>query len=257
MYDGITNIIKINQTREYLNQRGVSPKILLNPRSYEGIENILEEVPFIRLDGEAALRLNERVQVKNGSMQIRQTNNTENLYKMSAGSSDMQITRERWDAGILSREKRYFNSDGIEIKRIYENAYISKEQWEEGKIECLPFERIYIEREEKRSDLIQKVYQKVGTPILLRKYYQRRKFLDFHDISVSKIQMNRFCLKEEDIFLDLGSKKVYEFVIEEDDDNIKNGINEYKKYNEKYGLTKIYQTGIEKLYLKGKMIGGE
>lgn len=70
MYDGINNIIKVNQTREYLNQRGVSPKILLNPRSYEIIEEILEEIGFAQMNEEVVKVLNERINVEDESIEL-------------------------------------------------------------------------------------------------------------------------------------------------------------------------------------------
>ena len=176
MYDGINNIIKVNQTREYLNQRGVSPKILLNPRSYEIIEEILEEIGFAQMNEEVVKVLNERINVEDESieLQIKDYINRKRIFKAKPHQVGIIITKEIYENGELSREKSLFNKDGIELERIYEKVKTQAEESQNSKIEQLPYEWIRIKRDEQRPDFIQRVSQERKIRIPNKKYYYRK-----------------------------------------------------------------------------------
>ena len=49
----VYNVVKLENFKEYLNQNGVSHKILYNPRIYEILDMILDDLSVINLDEES------------------------------------------------------------------------------------------------------------------------------------------------------------------------------------------------------------
>ena len=110
----IYNIRKLENLKEYLNQRMVSPRLLNNPRIYEILDNISYDLNIIFLDEEMQKFLDERLSVeRDGSITYLKDLKRCKVSRNSDGIETVIDVLDKNSSSIMS-EKRLFDMYGIE-----------------------------------------------------------------------------------------------------------------------------------------------
>ena len=142
----IYNIRKLENLKEYLNQRMVSPRLLNNPRIYEILDEISDEFSIIFLDEEMKRILDEQLLVENdGTLRYLKDNKR---VKIKRNSSSIEIIKEAFDkkdSSVIS-EKRLFDNGGIEYLYEIREGNLSWEDFEKN-IDFIPSKKIRYTRD--------------------------------------------------------------------------------------------------------------
>lgn len=254
MYE-IVNIIKLEQLREYLNQRGVNQGLLQNPRFYEVLEFITIEIPFISIDNSSKSRLDKKIDIDNeGNIKI-VTNPFSDISKFYSTKKGITFEYQKLHDGILTKKNRNFNYSGIEINQGTKIASIHEGEFGNDKIEYIPNESQEIYRDKERPDIIILKYQK-DRGILKNKFIMRKKFIEFENLSISENNKKRFHIRNQDAYFITEAKNDYHIMKKLITTDYEKAIQEYKMYNRVYGFSSRYEKGIEALCFRNKIIRG-
>ncbi len=142
----IYNIRKLENLKEYLNQRMVSPRLLSNPRIYEILDEISDEFSLIFLDEEMKEILDEQLLVeKDGTLRYFKDNKRATIRKNSSGIETIKEAFDKKDSSVIS-EKRLFDNGGIEYLYEIREGNLSWEDFERN-IDFIPSKKIRYTRD--------------------------------------------------------------------------------------------------------------
>lgn len=142
----IYNIRKLENLKEYLNQRMVSPRLLNNPRIYEILDEISDEFSLIFLDEEMKRILDEQILVeKDGTLRYFKDNKRATIRKNSSGIETIKEAFDKKDSSVIS-EKRLFDNGGIEYLYEIREGNLSWEDFERN-IDFIPAKKIRYTRD--------------------------------------------------------------------------------------------------------------
>lgn len=142
----IYNIRKLENLKEYLNQRMVSPKLLNNPRIYEILDEISDEFCIIFLDEEMRGILDEQLLVeKDGTLRYFKDNKRVKIKRNSSGIETIKEAFDKKDSSVIS-EKRLFDNGGIEYLYEIREGNLSWEDFERN-IDFIPSKKIRYTRD--------------------------------------------------------------------------------------------------------------
>lgn len=142
----IYNIRKLENLKEYLNQRMVSPRLLNNPRIYEILDEISDEFSLIFLDEEMKGILDEQLLVeKDGTLRYFKDNKRVKIKRNSSGIETIKEAFDKKDSSVIS-EKRLFDNGGIEYLYEIREGNLSWEDFERN-IDFIPSKKIRYTRD--------------------------------------------------------------------------------------------------------------
>ena len=142
----IYNIRKLENLKEYLNQRMVSPRLLNNPRMYEILDEISDEFCIIFLHEEMRGILDEQLLVeKDGTLRYFKDNKRVKIKRNSSGIETIKEAFDKKDSSVIS-EKRLFDNGGIEYLYEIREGNLSWEDFENN-IDCIPSKKIRYTRD--------------------------------------------------------------------------------------------------------------
>lgn len=142
----IYNIRKLENLKEYLNQRMVSPRLLNNPRIYEILDEISDEFSLIFLDEEMKRILDEQILVeKDGTLRYFKDNKRVKIKRNSSGIETIKEAFDKKDSSVIS-EKRLFDNGGIEYLYEIREGNLSWEDFERN-IDFIPSKKIRYTRD--------------------------------------------------------------------------------------------------------------
>ena len=142
----IYNIRKLENLKEYLNQRMVSPRLLNNPRIYEILDEISDEFSLIFLDEEMKRILDEQILVeKDGTLRYFKDNKRVKIKRNSSGIETIKEAFDKKDSSVIS-EKRLFDNGGIEYLYEIREGNLSWEDFENN-IDFIPSKKIRYTRD--------------------------------------------------------------------------------------------------------------
>ena len=142
----IYNIRKLENLKEYLNQRMVSPRLLNNPRIYEILDEISDEFSLIFLDEEMKGILDEQLLVeKDGTLRYFKDNKRVKIKRNSSGIETIKEAFDKRNSSVIS-EKRLFDVDGIEYLYEIREGNLSWEDFENN-IDFIPSKKIRYTRD--------------------------------------------------------------------------------------------------------------
>ena len=128
----IYNIRKIEILKEYLNQRGASPRVLNNIRINEILDRILDDFCIINIDEEAKNILDRAIKINTeGSISYIRDNHRIKIGKKDNGI----ILREdiyNKNSSLVKTERRYFKNNGIEYKYEIEEGKTTREGFDKN-----------------------------------------------------------------------------------------------------------------------------
>lgn len=267
----IVNIVKLEQLKEYLNQRGVSQKLLLNPRFYEILDLIMYVIPFISIDDSAKKKLDSMIQVIGQEEKTKERKNIKSnksgkikivinpysyIIKCYTSSDEMVFQQEVLKQNDLIIAERKFDKNGIEIFQKKGVIQIEPELFGNNQLTYILFERKERLRDKERPDIVIEEF-KSGETVWKREFYRRKKFVEFENLLISKRNKERFYIADEQAYYKTGSSNEYNIIKEYDIPDYERIIKEYEWYNRNYGFTQRYEEGIKKMCLKSKLLGGD
>lgn len=142
----IYNIRKLENLKEYLNQRMVSPRLLNNPRIYEILDEISDEFSLIFLDEEMKGILDEQLLVeKDGTLRYLKDNKRVKIKRNPSGIETIKEAFDKKDSSVIS-EKRLFDNGGIEYLYEIREGNLSWEDFERN-IDFIPSKKIRYTRD--------------------------------------------------------------------------------------------------------------
>ena len=151
----IYNIRKLENLKEYLNQRMVSPRLLNNPRIYEILDEISDEFSIIFLNEEIKRILDEQLLVeKDGTLRYFKDNKRVKIKRNSSGIETIKEVFDKKDSSVIS-EKRLFDNGGIEYLYEIREGNLSWEDFEKN-IDFIPSKKIRYTRDSTMLNFIMK-----------------------------------------------------------------------------------------------------
>lgn len=138
----VYNIIKLEKFKEYLNQNGVSHKILNNPRIYEILDMILDDFNVIDLNEESLAFIEKYLSIGKYGGRIKYMKDRQRVV-INRTDKGILLIRQQYDAKTskIQMEKRSFNNNGIEYIYEIERGTLGKQDFEK-EVNCIPVERI-------------------------------------------------------------------------------------------------------------------
>ena len=248
----VYNVVKLENFKEYLNQNGVSHKILYNPRIYEILDMILDDLSVINLDEESKNYIEKYLSIEKIDGGI--------IYK----KDKLRLIIHNIDNGILLKiqqyidsnstiqmEKRFFDKNGIEYSYEIEKGFLDRQNFNKG-INGIPTTRISYIRDMKNINLIIKSLK--DKSVVLRKKYliQETPYMlqnlrltpkDLYSINPKGKSIDDLC---EVLTVD---EKIYEMMkemfSEKDSEKYKKEIfKTYQNFNRMYQKTNRYEKAI-------------
>ena len=246
----IYNIRKLENLKEYLNQRMVSPRLLNNPRIYEILDGISDEYSLVFLDDEMRRILDEQLLVeKDGTLRYLKDNKRVKIKRNPSGIETIKEAFDKRDSSVIS-EKRLFDVDGIEYLYEIREGSLS---WEDFKnnIDFIPTKKIRYARDNTMLNFITK--EEVGrfvvkehviqqVPYMLQNLKLSRK--DLLRIGNSGTNIDDLCgfltnsQAEFDILKELFS--------EDKDKGQEEIFKTYCNYNKRFQLPTTYENAVAK-----------
>ena len=166
----IYNIRKLENLKEYLNQRMVSPRLLNNPRIYEILDEISDEFSLIFLDEEMKRILDEQILVeKDGTLRYFKDNKRVKIARNSLGIEIIKEAFDKEDSSVIS-EKRLFDNGGIEYLYEIREGNLSWEDFEKN-IDFIPSKKIRYTRDSTMLNFIMK--EEIGQFIVKKHLIQQ------------------------------------------------------------------------------------
>lgn len=226
----IYNIRKLENLKEYLNQRMVSPRLLNNPRIYEILDEISDEFSIIFLDEEMKRILDEQLLVENdGTLRYLKDNKR---VKIKRNSSSIEIIKEAFDkkdSSVIS-EKRLFDNGGIEYLYEIREGNLSWKDFEKN-IDFIPSKKVRYTRDNTMLNFLTK--EEVGKFVIKEHLIQQVPYM-LQNIKLNRGELTRLSNsynKIDDLYQFLTNSQA-EF------DTIKELFNE----NESKGQEEIFKT---------------
>ena len=226
----IYNIRKLENLKEYLNQRMVSPRLLNNPRIYEILDEISDEFSIIFLDEEMKRILDEQLLVENdGTLRYLKDNKR---VKIKRNSSSIEIIKEAFDkkdSSVIS-EKRLFDNGGIEYLYEIREGNLSWKDFEKN-IDFIPSKKVRYTRDNTMLNFLTK--EEVGKFVIKEHLIQQVLYM-LQNIKLNRGELTRLSNsynKIDDLYQFLTNSQA-EF------DTIKELFNE----NESKGQEEIFKT---------------
>ena len=129
MNNGVYSIIKLENFKEYLNQRMVSPRLLNNPRFYEILNEVSDEFSLIHFDEEMRQIFDKQLLVGNEGIAYLKDKRRVKIIRNSSGIETISEQFNDKDSSVSS-EKRLFDNSGIEYLYEIRQGQLS---WEDFK----------------------------------------------------------------------------------------------------------------------------
>ena len=149
----IYNIRKIEIFKEYLNQRGASPRVLNNIRINEILDRILDDFCIINIDEEAKNILDKVIKINiDGSISYVLNNHRIKIGKKDNGIILREDIYDKNNSSVKT-ERRYFKNNGIEYKYEIEEGKMTKEGFEKN-LSYIPIKRTRYSRDKDMFYLI-------------------------------------------------------------------------------------------------------
>lgn len=247
--DEIYNIRKLENLKEYLILKRVSPRILLNPRGFEILDQIAEDFNIIHLDDEVKAILEEKLQIlEDGSLSYTKENKRVKICKEEKGVS---VTTEQHIKGKESvyTERRCLDEDGLEYMYEISTAKLSEEEFKAGK-KITPTRKIiykrdldamaFIEKVEENEGLTFKTYLEQKNPYMLQNLRIDRRELKRMGIEGNNIEAICISLEKTRVAYNILKKIFFEKKKQEE---LWKG---YQILNKKYATTRKYEKSIAK-----------
>lgn len=252
----VYNIIKLEKFKEYLNQNGVSHKILNNPRIYEILDMILDDFNVIDLNEESLAFIEKYLSIGKYGGRIKYMKDKQRtvIHKTDEG---ILLIRQQYDSktSVIQMEKRYFYNNGIEYAYEVEKGTLNKQEFDK-EINCIPTERISYSRdldflnlviklEKDKSVVVRKKYLIQEVPYMLQNL--KLTSSDLQPIKTNGETIDDLC---EVIAID---RKEYDMVKEIfSEKGMKMGQAEifktYQYFNRKYHKTDRYEDALAKQF---------
>ena len=246
----IYNIRKLENLKEYLNQRMVSPRLLNNPRIYEILDEISDEFSLIFLDEEMKGILDEQLLVeKDGTLRYFKDNKRVKIKRNSSGIETIKEVFDKKDSSVIS-EKRLFDNGGIEYLYEIREGNLSWEDFENN-IDYIPSKKIRYTRDNTMLNFLTK--EEIGKFIVKEHFIQQVPYM-LQNLKLTRKNLSRI--------LNSGTKidDLCEFLTnnQAEFDTIKELFNEteskgqeeiFKTYcsnNERFQLPTTYENAVAK-----------
>ena len=246
----IYNIRKLENLKEYLNQRMVSPRLLNNPRIYEILDEISDEFSLVFLDEEMKKILDERLLVENdGTLRYLKDNKRVMIKRNSLGIETIKEAFDKKDSSVIS-EKRLFDVDGIEYLYEIREGNLS---WEDFKnnIDFIPSKKVrytrdntmlnFLTKEEIRSFMV-KEYVIQQVPYMLQNLKLNRK--DLLRIGNNGTRLDDLCGFLTNSQAEFDTLK--ELFSEDKGEGQEEIFKTYCSYNRRLQLTTTYENAVAK-----------
>ena len=247
----IYNIRKIESFKEYLNQRGVSPRVLNNVRINEILDRILDDFCIINIDEEAKNILDKVIKINiDGSISY-----VRNNHRIKIGKKDNGIIlrEDIYDKNTSSvkTERRYFKNNGIEYKYEIEEGKVAKEGFEKN-LSFIPIKKTryrrdenmfyFIIKEENNRGITSRRFLMQSTQFMLQNLKLCKK--DFTNCFSSGTNIESIC--EEIAQSQAEYDTIKEIFSENGLKSQEEMFKSYKNNNLRYAKTTIYEKAVAK-----------
>ena len=226
----VYNIRKLENLKEYLNQRMVSPRLLNNPRIHEILDEISDEFSIIFLDEEMKRILDEQLLVeKDGTLRYLKDNKRVKIKRNPSGIETIKEAFDKKDSSVIS-EKRLFDNDGIEYLYEIREGNLNWEDFENN-IDFIPSKKIRYTRDSTMLNFLTK--EEIGKFVVKKHLIQQVPYM-LQNLKLTRKNLSRIlnCSTKIDDLCEFLTNNQAEF------DTIKELFNE----NESKGQEEIFKT---------------
>lgn len=245
----IYNIRKLENLKEYLNQRMVSPRLLNNPRIYEILDDISNDFNLIYLDEEMKQILDENLSVKNGKITYLKDNKRVKILRVPEGIEVIKEAFDKKDSSIIS-EKRLFDIFGIEYLYEIKEGKLSWEDFENN-IEFVPSKKIRYTRDDTMLNFITK---EVTGNFFIKEYLIQQVPYMLQNLKLNRKELSRIGNngnKIDDLCEFLTNSQaefdtLKEFFSEDNDKGQEEIFKTYCNYNRRFQFSTIYEKAVAK-----------
>ena len=246
----IYNIRKLENLKEYLNQRMVSPRLLNNPRIYEILDEISDEFSLIFLDEEMKGILDEQLLVeKDGTLRYFKDNKRVKIKRNSSGIETIKEAFDKKDSSVIS-EKRLFDNDGIEYLYEIREGNLNWEDFENN-IDFIPSKKIRYTRDNTMLNFITK--EEVGKFVVKEHVIQQVPYM-LQNLKLSRkdlLRIGNSGTKIDDLcgFLTNSQAEfdtLKELFSEDKDKGQEEIFKTYCNYNKRFQLPTTYENAVAK-----------
>ena len=246
----IYNIRKLENLKEYLNQRMVSPRLLNNPRIYEILDEISDEFSLIFLDEEMKRILDEQILVeKDGTLRYFKDNKRVKIKRNSSGIETIKEAFDKKDSSVIS-EKRLFDNGGIEYLYEIREGNLSWEDFENN-IDFIPSKKIRYTRDSTMLNFLTK--EEIGKFVVKEHLIQQVPYM-LQNLKLTRKNLSRILnggTKIDDLCEFLTNNQAeFDTIKELFNENESKGQEEiFKTYcsnNRRFQLPTIYENAVAK-----------
>ena len=246
----IYNIRKLENLKEYLNQRMVSPRLLNNPRMYEILDEISDEFCIIFLDEEMRGILDEQLLVeKDGTLRYFKDNKRVKIKRNSSGIETIKEAFDKKDSSVIS-EKRLFDNGGIEYLYEIREGNLSWEDFENN-IDFIPSKKIRYTRDSTMLNFLTK--EEIGKFVVKEHLIQQVPYM-LQNLKLTRKNLSRILnggTKIDDLCEFLTNNQAeFDTIKELFNENESKGQEEiFKTYcsnNRRFQLPTIYENAVAK-----------
>ena len=246
----IYNIRKLENLKEYLNQRMVSPRLLNNPRIYEILDEISDEFSLIFLDEEMKRILDEQILVeKDGTLRYFKDNKRVKIKRNSSGIETIKEAFDKKDSSVIS-EKRLFDNGGIEYLYEIREGNLSWEDFENN-IDFIPSKKIRYTRDSTMLNFLTK--EEIGKFVVKKHLIQQVPYM-LQNLKLTRKNLSRILngsTKIDDLCEFLTNNQAeFDTIKELFNENESKGQEEiFKTYcsnNRRFQLPTIYENAVAK-----------
>lgn len=246
----IYNIRKLENLKEYLNQRMVSPRLLNNPRIYEILDGISDEYSLVFLDDEMRRILDEQLLVeKDGTLRYLKDNKRVKIKRNSSGIETIKEAFDKKDSSVIS-EKRLFDNGGIEYLYEIREGNLSWEDFENN-IDFIPSKKIRYTRDSTMLNFLTK--EEIGKFVVKEHLIQQVPYM-LQNLKLTRKNLSRILnggTKIDDLCEFLTNNQAeFDTIKELFNENESKGQEEiFKTYcsnNRRFQLPTIYENAVAK-----------
>ena len=254
----ICNIVKIENLKEYLNQKGVSPRILNNPRIYELLNQMSDDLNIISLSTETKKYIDEKLHVLPDGSIMYMNGLKRALVRQKDGYLFTRTETYDKHKSVVKAEKRLFDSNGIECMYEIDSADEVKENFLKN-IGYIPRERIRYERDLKRFKFITKTINNGGFSV--KRYLMQKEPFMIQNIKLTETDLQSANLLGSSIddISDVMTNNQAEYEVMKEifskNKELEEFLKGYQEFNRRYLKNSNYEETIAKMMcikLKGK-----
>lgn len=246
----VCNIIKIENLKEYLSQRGVLPRILNNPRIYELLNQMSDDLNIINLSDETKKYIDKKLDILPDGSILYMNGLRRVMIRQKEG--DLFVRTEDYDEckSEVRTEKRLFNSNGIECIYEIDSSDSVKENFIKN-IGYIPKEKIRYERDLRKFQFITKTINSGGFSV--KRYLMQKIPFMLQNIRIQENDLQSVNLLGSNIddISDMMTNNKAEFEIMREAYSKEKAVEEffrgYQEFNRRYLKNRNYEESIAKM----------